>query len=295
MSLQGRRLALLHHPLAQVDLRLLVCLLDQGRVDSAVRDQPLERDPRDLPANAVEAGQHDGGRRLVDDHVDARQLFERADVPALTADDAALHLVRRQLHQASGRFARVLGGQPSGRDGQDVAGPPVALALGLVLDLADLQRSLVLRLLLDIGEEHLLRLRGAQARDALQLKALDPLGLLQLLVLLGYVAFAVLQRLHAPVDVRLTKGDGFRLSQRELFHPGDLRPPGLELVDRTSVVPGVRRRSCGALGGPPVLVLAAPAEALRALSHVGFTSTRTGDVRQRARLSSRFMIDFVGL
>ena len=60
---------------------------------------------------------------------------------------------------------------------------------------------------LDVGEEHLLRLRGAQPRDALQLAALDPLGLLQLLVLLGYVAFAVLQRLNAAIDVRLAKGD----------------------------------------------------------------------------------------
>ncbi len=78
----------------------------------------------------------------------------------------------------------MLGGEPARRDGQDVAGAPVALSLGLVLDLADLQRRLMLRFLLHIGEEQLLRLRGAEARDALELTALNALGLLQLLVLL---------------------------------------------------------------------------------------------------------------
>ena len=38
---------------------------------------------------------------------------------------------------------------------------------------------------LDVGHQDLLRLRGAQARDALELAALDPLGLLQLLALLS--------------------------------------------------------------------------------------------------------------
>ncbi len=184
MRLERRGLPLLHHALVQVGLGLLEGLLDQRRMDAPVRDQALEREPGDLTPDSVEAREDDGRRRLVDDHVHARQFFERTDIPALAADDAPLHLVRGELDQPGRRLARVLGGKPARRDGQDVAGAPVPLALGLVLDLADLERGLVLRLLLDVGQEHLLCLRGAEARDALELTPLDALGLLQLLVLL---------------------------------------------------------------------------------------------------------------
>jgi hypothetical protein len=37
--------------------------------------------------------------RVVDDQVDPRRLLEGADVAALAADDAALHLLARELHR----------------------------------------------------------------------------------------------------------------------------------------------------------------------------------------------------
>ena len=72
VGLEQRLLALLHDVVVDLGLGLVVGLLDPGRVDAPVRDQLLERQPGDLAPHRVEAGQHDGRRRLVDDQVDAR-------------------------------------------------------------------------------------------------------------------------------------------------------------------------------------------------------------------------------
>ena len=65
-------------------------------MDASVRHELLERQPRDLAADRIEAGHDDGVGRVVDDDVDAGGELERADVSAFAADDAALHLVVRQ-------------------------------------------------------------------------------------------------------------------------------------------------------------------------------------------------------
>ena len=70
-------------------------------------EQLLERQPRDLPAHAVEAGQHDRAGRVVDDEVDAGEGLEHADVAALAADDPALHVVGGELHDRDGRLGGV--------------------------------------------------------------------------------------------------------------------------------------------------------------------------------------------
>src|SRR5687767_6824037 len=57
--------------------------LDATGMDAAVGDQLLEREPRDLATDRIEAGYDDGVRRVVDDHVDARRELEGADVPSL--------------------------------------------------------------------------------------------------------------------------------------------------------------------------------------------------------------------
>src|SRR3954447_14235703 len=77
----------------QLGLRLVVGLLDSCRVDAAVGQQLLQGHAGDLAADAVEAGQDHRVRRVVDDEVDAGEVLEGADVAALAADDAALHVV----------------------------------------------------------------------------------------------------------------------------------------------------------------------------------------------------------
>ena len=69
-------------------------LLDAAGVDPAVLDELGQGQAGDLAADRVEAADDDRLGRVVDDQVDARGLLEGADVAALAADDAALHLVR---------------------------------------------------------------------------------------------------------------------------------------------------------------------------------------------------------
>ena len=167
-GLEGGVLAGLLEVRLELGLRLVVGLLDARRVDAPVGEQLLERHARDLAAHAVERRQHDGARRVVDDEVDAGEVLERADVASLAADDAALHVVGRQLDDADRRLGGVAGGEALHRDRQDRAHAPLGVALGLLLDLADLARALVAHLIGDLAHEALLRLAGAEARDLLE-------------------------------------------------------------------------------------------------------------------------------
>ena len=104
-------------PLAErIDLvaGALVGLLDAVRVDPAVLDQHLQGDPADLAPDRVEAGQQHGFRGVVDDHVDAGDGLERADVAALAADDPALDLVGRQVHDRDHRLRGLVARPPAG-------------------------------------------------------------------------------------------------------------------------------------------------------------------------------------
>ena len=136
VGLEGRLLAALDDVALELGLGLVVGLLDPRRVDAPVLQQLLERHPGDLAADAVEAGEDHRVRRVVDDEVDAGEVLERADVAALAADDAALHVVGGQLDDRDGRLGGVAGGEPLHDDGEDVAHAPVGVALGLLLDLA---------------------------------------------------------------------------------------------------------------------------------------------------------------
>ena len=73
-------------------------LLDAGGVDAAVLDELFQGQPGDLPAHRVKAGDGDGLRGVVDDQIHAGHGLQGADVAALPADDAALHLVVGQGH-----------------------------------------------------------------------------------------------------------------------------------------------------------------------------------------------------
>src|SRR5207244_11569486 len=93
VRLEDRLFPGLPDELLDLRLRLVVRLLDPRRMDPAVLDQLREGHLRDLAAKAVERREDDRLRRVVDDEVDPREVLERPDVPALTPDDAALHVV----------------------------------------------------------------------------------------------------------------------------------------------------------------------------------------------------------
>ena len=137
-------------------LGLVVGLLDPGRMDAAVLQQLLEREPGDLAPDPVKAREHHGAGRVVDDEVDAGEVLQGADVAALAADDPALHVVGGELHDRHGGLGGVAGGQALHADREDVAHPALGLALGLLLDLADPARRVVPGRLLDLLEQQLL-------------------------------------------------------------------------------------------------------------------------------------------
>jgi hypothetical protein len=109
--------------LVELGLRLVVHLLDPRRVDTTVLDQLLEGELRDLAPDAVERGQHDCVRRVVDDDVDTGHVLEGANVPAFPSDDPALQVVAGELDDRHRRLCRVAGGDPLERIGHEGTSP----------------------------------------------------------------------------------------------------------------------------------------------------------------------------
>ena len=172
VGLKDRLLAGLADLVVHLAAGLLDHFLDAGRMDAAVGNELLQRDARDLAANRVERGDDDRLRRVVDDQVDAGRGFQRADVAALAADDAALHVLVGQGDDGHGRLGDVIGGAALNRHRDDVARLLVRLVLRVLLDLADHHAGVVERFLLDALHDHVLRFLLRHLGDALQLHAL---------------------------------------------------------------------------------------------------------------------------
>jgi hypothetical protein len=204
--------------------RLVVRLLDPRRVDAPVGQQLLERQPCDLAAHAVEAGQDDRAGRVVDDEVDAGEHLEGADVAPLAADDSALQVVGLERDDRHRRLRRVAAGQPLHARRQDAAGAPVGVAARLLLDLADELRAVVAQLALELAQEQLPGLARRQVRDPLELAQVLLLGLLQPLGLDLQVAGAVLERGLAPLELVGAGVDRLLLGEQALLDARDLRP-----------------------------------------------------------------------
>ena len=66
-------------------------------MDAAVSDEVFHRDAADFAANGVEARDGDAFGSVVDDEVRASELLERADIAALSSDDAAFEVVGRDM------------------------------------------------------------------------------------------------------------------------------------------------------------------------------------------------------
>ena len=147
---------------------LLDHLFDARRVDAAVLDQTRQGQARNLAPHAVERRQHDGVRRVVDDQVDAGGVLEGADVAALAADDAALHVLARDLDDRDGRLRDGLGGDALDRRGDDFTRARPGVLLDLFLDLAHEAVGVFTHLRLDLRHEDGLGLGLREVRDALQ-------------------------------------------------------------------------------------------------------------------------------
>jgi hypothetical protein len=177
-------------------------------VDPAVGDQLRQGDPGDLAADRVEARQDHGLGRVVDDQVDAGRLLEGTDVAALAADDAALHLVGRQVDDRHGVLRRVVRGHALHRGEHDVAGLVLGLLARGALDGAPELDGVVLGLRADGLEEHRLGVFGGHPRHALERDDLlaDRLGqlflrLLELALAVQQLTVAALEHLGALVEL----------------------------------------------------------------------------------------------
>ena len=106
--------------------------------------------------------------RVVDDQVDAGRLLEGADVAPLAADDPALHLVVRQVHDGHRVLGGVVRGDPLHRGQDDVAGLLGGLLAGPPLDRPGELDRVVLGLLADRLEEERLGVLGRHAADLLE-------------------------------------------------------------------------------------------------------------------------------
>ncbi len=244
VGLEHRLLADLHHVLVDLRLGVVVRLLDPGRVDAPVLEQPLQREPGDLASHAVEAREQHRPGGVVDDEVDAREGLERAYVAALAADDAALQLIRLELHDGHRGLNGVAGRHPLHHGREDAAGAAVGVGAGLLLHLADHARALVPKLVLQLLQEDLLGLPGGEPGHPLELADLVALGLLQLIAAEVEVAPAVFQRALEIGELGGPQVHGGLLRPEALLQPGQLRSPGRELVLDIRA----RRRGHGRLG-----------------------------------------------
>ena len=90
--------------LKDLDLYILFCPFDNflytGRMDASVNDESLKRKSCHFPAHRVKTAQCDGLGGIVNYQVHARKGLKGPDVAALSADDAALHLVGRKIYNA---------------------------------------------------------------------------------------------------------------------------------------------------------------------------------------------------
>ena len=197
--LQHGALALLLDGGLHLPAGLLHGLLDAGGVDAPVGDKLLQCDAGHLPAYRLKAGQCDGLGGVVDDQVHPGQSLNGPDVPALTADDPALHLIVGQGHHADGRLAHMVRGAPLDGQGDDLPGGLVRLLLGLLLELPDLHGLFVDQLALQVVQQVLLGLLHREGGDLLQHLKLAffhllgfPQALLRLFVLLLDLLFLAL-------------------------------------------------------------------------------------------------------
>ena len=206
-GIEGSLFASLAHALLNQVGGLVIHLLDAGRMNAAVRNKVLEGDAGGLATDRIEARKHDGLGRIVDHEVDAGNLLEGADIATLTADDATLQVVRRNMHGGNGDLGGVIGGTALNRQRQDLLGGLMALGANLLLGLTDDRSGLVGNLTTNLVEKLLVSILAGQVGDALELRGL--LGakllkltgaLLDLASLAGQLMFTLVEGIVAAIE-----------------------------------------------------------------------------------------------
>ena len=139
-------------------------LLDAGRMDTAVGDELVQRQPRNLAADGIETAQNDRLGRIIDDDLDTSRSFQSPNVAPLTADDAAFDLVALDIEYRYGILYRRLGRHTLDRRHDD----PFGLLRRRKFRLVDVGGRFRLRFGLHVLDEYVLRIFRTHARNLLQ-------------------------------------------------------------------------------------------------------------------------------
>ena len=155
-------------------------ILNAGGVNPAVYDQLLQCQSGNLPADGIEAGDGNGLGGIVDDQVHAGDGLQSPDVPALPANDAALHLIVGQGHHGDGGLCGMIRRAALNGGGDDLPALFLGLVLQLLLDLLDLHSGLMADIVFNAVQQILLCLvlgQTGQLLQSLQLLLANLLGL----------------------------------------------------------------------------------------------------------------------
>ena len=96
----------------QILLSFFYSFFDSRRMDAPVKNQFFQRESCDFASDRVETRQNDSFRRIVDDELDARERFERADVASFASDDTALHFVVWKIDDSDRVFCDMIRSAP---------------------------------------------------------------------------------------------------------------------------------------------------------------------------------------
>ena len=99
------------------------------------------------------AGEGDGFRRIINNDIDAGNLFKGADIAALAADDAALELFTGQIDGRDGQFSDIIAGNTLNREADDLAGVALGLIVGLQFKFADAAGGFIAGIAFDLSED----------------------------------------------------------------------------------------------------------------------------------------------
>src|SRR5882672_11395737 len=91
-------------------------------MNAPIGDELLQRQPRDLAADWIEARDDYRVGSIVDDDIDASRELEGADVPAFASDDASLHFVIRKRYSRHSRLHALLRRYSLNRQSYDLLG-----------------------------------------------------------------------------------------------------------------------------------------------------------------------------
>ena len=142
---------------------LLYHFLNLCRVNTSVCNQLFKCEPCNLPAYGVKARNGDNLRRIIDNKLNARESFYRADISTLSTDYPSLHFLIGQADNGYCHLADVVSGTALNRNGKNVLCPLLCLLTVACIELRNFQCGFVLDFTLHSVEKLLLRLARGNA------------------------------------------------------------------------------------------------------------------------------------